>query len=179
VNGKVLHDSFRRLPSPLAWLTVCTVIFSLPNETTLTKELLHQKLGFVIKLDIDAAHAYSEAIRRIEEAEVRQILITFLGDHQRHVDELSTYLEQQGIAAPTKSVDVKGFLIAGFVAVPDPGGTRTALEAMEANEEFTNRKYREAAASDLPPGARDILLRGLSDESRHLFYVRDKLTLTA
>ncbi len=134
-----------------------------------------ETLNDLIQLDVDAVHAYGQAIDAIDVAAVKDALIQFQGDHQRHIDTLSAEVRRIGGTPTEPSRDFKGFLIEGFTAVRSMTGTEGALRAMVGNEETTNKAYREALEEELPPEARRIVERNYEDEKRHLNYVRGAL----
>jgi uncharacterized protein (TIGR02284 family) len=133
------------------------------------------KLNALIQLDIDAACAYDEAIQRIEEKDIAATLQTCRGDHQRHIDDLSEIVTNNGGQAPKRSPDLKGLLLQGLTALRSATGTEGALKAMEMNEKKTNEQYGKAQAWDVPPGIHAVLARNLEDEKRHLEYVQSQL----
>lgn len=139
------------------------------------KELIDQ-LASLIKLDIDAIHAYDQAIKRIEQPMYHDKLVTFQGDHRRHVDVLSAKLRELGETPPAFSPDFKGFFIEGFTALRSMTGTKGALEAMETNERLTNSKYEKAVKSDFPADIASIVRANLADEQRHLAFIREALS---
>ena len=132
-------------------------------------------LSNLAQLDIDAVHAYEQAIERIDYAPIRDELRKFQMDHQRHVRELSALIKQHGEKPPEFSRDFKGFLIEGFTALRSITGTEGALKAMQSNEETTTKHYSEALDSDLPLEARALVERNYGDERRHLNYVKGAL----
>lgn len=137
---------------------------------------LAEKLGNLIQLNVDAVHAYEQAIERIDVTLVRERLREFQADHERHIEVLSIHVRQIGEVPPERSRDLKGFLIEGFTAIRSMTGTEGALKAMESNEETTNKHYSEALSCDLPPDSRSIVERNYADERRHLAYVREALS---
>lgn len=134
-----------------------------------------RKVNTLIQLDIDAVHAYQQAIQNIDEEDIRTKLTEYKEDHERHIRELSSHVRLNGGEPPDYSPDFKGFLIKGFTALRSATGTAGALKAMETNEKLTNKKYAEASEWDVPLEARTIIQRNYSDEQRHLEYVQEKL----
>jgi hemerythrin superfamily protein len=133
-----------------------------------------RKIRSLIQLDIDATHAYQHAIDKTEHRVVRDQLILFQKDHERHVRELSAKLVRMGEKAPD-SPDLKGYLIEGFTGLRSSTGTKGALKAMQTNEKLTNRKYEEAAKEDFPPEIRSLIESNRQDEAKHLRYVEQML----
>jgi uncharacterized protein (TIGR02284 family) len=132
------------------------------------------KLNDLIKLDVDAVHAYDQAIEACTMAEIRDQLTEFRGDHDRHIRELSVQVRALG-GEPDVRKDWKGFLIEGFTAIMAQGD-RSALMAMRGNEELTNKVYQNAVEmADLTPEIRSLLERNYSDEQRHLQWIKNQL----
>jgi len=127
------------------------------------------------QLDIDATHAYTQAIERIDVPAIRQRLTEFRGDHERHIRDLEPCIRRLGGEPPERARDFKGFFIEGFTAVRSMLGTEGALKAMQGNEETPNKHYGEARQVDLPPDVRSVVERNYEDEKRHLAYVQDTL----
>lgn len=133
-------------------------------------------LNDLIQLDIDAVHAYAQAIDNIEDAVVRGRLLEFQSDHERHIRELSQIVRDQGGTPIEHKRDFKGFLIEGMTAIRSATGTKGALKAMKTNEVLTNRKYEKALEEALPPRVRDLVMRNRDDERRHLQYIESCLS---
>ncbi|MBI3542897.1 MAG: DUF2383 domain-containing protein [Deltaproteobacteria bacterium] len=129
-------------------------------------------LESLAKLDVDAVHAYTSAIERIDIPDVKQRLTAFRVDHERHISELSVFIERLGGTAPTRTPDLKGFLIQGFTAIRSMMGNEEAIKAMQSNEELTNKHYAEALTFELPDDIRIVVQKNRDDERRHLDYVK-------
>jgi uncharacterized protein (TIGR02284 family) len=132
-------------------------------------------LKSLMQLDVDAVHAYTQAIENIEHRAVRERLTAFRGDHERHVTELSQCIRRLGGDPPERQRDFKGFLIEGFTAIRSLTGTEGALKAMKSNEQTTNKHYREALNIPFPTDVRALIERNYADEKRHLTFVDDAL----
>jgi rubrerythrin len=140
---------------------------SLPDEVA-------HKLTELIHLDIDAVHAYGEAIKRIDDhhVDIRTQLIAFQDDHERHIRELSDLLRESGRPVPERKRDLKGYVIEGMTALRSALGTEQALKAMRQNEVLTNRRYEDALrAVGGHPAAVTIVARNREDERIHLDYI--------
>jgi uncharacterized protein (TIGR02284 family) len=133
-------------------------------------------LNDLIHLDIDAVHAYGQAIDNVEDSVIRSRLLEFQNDHERHIRELSESVRELGGTAIEHKRDFKGFLIEGMTAIRSSTGTKGALKAMKTNEVLTNRKYDKALDEDLPPRVRDLVLRNRDDERRHLQFIESCLS---
>jgi len=131
-----------------------------------------ERLTDLARLDIDAFHAYGQAIKNIEYEDMRQKMTDFQDDHRRHVDTLSSMIRDFGGTPPEFSRDFKGYLIEGFTALRSITGTKGALEAMETNEILTNRKYGEAAEAPFPEDVGKIMRAHLDHEKAHLSWIR-------
>lgn len=137
---------------------------------------LLKNLEKLIQLDVDAYHAYDQAIRNIDETIVREKLVLFQAEHRRHVDVLSEKVRELGGTPPEFSNDFKGFFISGFTALRSMTGTKGALEAMETNERLTTSSYEKASQQDFPADVAGIIRVNLSDEQRHLSFIREALS---
>lgn len=132
------------------------------------------RLDDLIALDIDAVNAYEAAIRRIHSEPIRQRLEQFQADHERHIRDLSAWVEKMGGKARTRP-DLKGFLLKGFTAITSMMGDEAALKAMQGNEELTTRTYRRAVGAQWSDELRKLIEANYADEQRHLAYVQQAL----
>lgn len=138
-------------------------------------EEITKKLNSLIQLDIDAIHAYDQAMKNINEVFIRDQLAEFRNDHHRHFRELSAVVQGMGGTPPEYSPDFKGFLIQGFTALRSVTGTEGALKAMESNEKLTNKTYEEASSWDLPLDAISLVRSNFDDEKLHIRYIQTSL----
>ncbi|MBT1072962.1 DUF2383 domain-containing protein [Pelotalea chapellei] len=138
-------------------------------------EILSQ-IEKLIHLDVDAYHAYEQAIKNIDEAIIREKLVLFQAEHRRHVDVLSEKMRVLGGTPPEFHKDFKGFFISGFTSLRSMTGTKGALEAMETNERLTTSSYEKAIKQDFPADIAGIIRIHLSDEQRHLSFVREAIS---
>ncbi|MGB3225217.1 MAG: DUF2383 domain-containing protein [Desulforhopalus sp.] len=134
-----------------------------------------KKLGSLAQLDIDAVHAYKEAIDKVEDPQVRANLVRYREDHERHIAELSAEIRRLGETPPDFSPDFKGFFIQGFTSLRSITGTEGALNAMHTNEKLTNKNYSEAGNWNLPTNIQSIINLAYEDEKRHLEYIEMEL----
>ena len=138
-----------------------------------------KKLATLVQLDIDAVHAYEQAIENITESAIRDMMTKFRNDHQRHIEALSPEIEALGETPPEYSPDFKGYLISGFTSLRSMTGTEGALKAMQANENFIKIKYNEAIKWQLSPSIMGIVEKNFRDERLHLEYIENILDLRA
>jgi rubrerythrin len=139
------------------------------------KQDIIDKMKSLAQLDIDAYHAYGQAIEEIEEAAIRERLLVFQQDHHNHYLNLSEKIIDFGAVAPEFSKDFKGYILEGFTAIRSMSGTKGALKAMQSNEQTTNKKYGEALEFETPAEIRNIFEMHYSDEKRHLAYIEEML----
>src|SRR3982751_2422237 len=82
-----------------------------PEEVTMaleTKEII-EECNDLIRFDHDAIGAYDEAISNIAEAPIKEQLMRFRGDHERHVLDLSAVVRRLG-GDPPEHPGVRGVL---------------------------------------------------------------------
>jgi rubrerythrin len=142
----------------------------------MTRDEILNQLEKLIQLDVDATHAYDQAIKNVDDQAIKDKLVLFQGDHRRHIDILSAKVLELGGTPPELTSDFKGFFISGFTALRSLTGTRGALEAMETNEKLTTTKYQDAAQLVWPTDITTIIQANLSDEQRHLSFVREAIS---
>lgn len=130
----------------------------------------------LIQLDVDATHAYDQAIKNVKEQVIKDKLIQFQSDHRKHVDLLSAKVLELGGTPPELTSDFKGFMISGFTALRSLTGTKGALEAMETNERLTTSRYEEASKLEYPVDVLAIVRSNYADEQRHLSYIREAIS---
>src|SRR6185369_9152624 len=136
----------------------------------MNRDEILENLEKLIHLDVDATHAYDQAIKNVTEPIVKEKLVLFQSDHRRHVDLLSAKLLELGGTPPEFTTDFKGFFISGFTALRSMTGTKGALEAMETNEKLTTSRYEDAAKLVWPADISSLIQSNLSDEQRHLSF---------
>jgi uncharacterized protein (TIGR02284 family) len=134
-----------------------------------------KKLSDLAQVDIDAVHAYDQAIQNIEVPAIRDQMTAFRDDHKRHIEQLASEIRTLGGTPPEYSPDFKGYLISGFTSLRSITGTEGALKAMQSNEKTTNKHYDEAVTWSLTPSAKAVVDKGYSDERAHLQYIERTL----
>lgn len=139
--------------------------------TVVDRSTVINELNKLINLDYDAIAAYEAAIERLNNAEYRERLREFKGDHQRHTRKLEECVRRFGGKTVT-SGDIRKVLAKGKVILGNINHDKGVLEAMKSNENQTNRLYEEALQKlgDEPEVA-GILLRNLEDERRHRLWL--------
>jgi len=133
-------------------------------------------LNSLRQLDIDAANAYEDAMKRTSDPEIREQLASFKLDHERHINDLGTELQKLGDTSwSNRKADLKGLLIEGFTKLRSATGTEGALKAMRMNEMMTTRNYKEAHGLDFPSDIRSLIAANYEDEQRHLKYIEQAI----
>lgn len=133
-----------------------------------------KNLNELIELDYDAIAAYQEAIDRIDTDAYKAKLSEFLDDHQRHIEELTSLVRNEG-GEPAKEGDGKKILTQGKVMLADMAGDKAILKAMKTNEEETTTKYQKAVDDDHSREVQSVLEKGLADERRHKAWLEETL----
>ena len=125
------------------------------------------QLNKLIQLDYDAACTYREALLHVDDPGARSDLHSFLGDHERHVMELTQIVRDMGGTPIEAHRDFKGMILEGMTRLRSRG-TLGALRAMRMNEKLTNHSYDKALELYMPPIGQVIVVENLADERRHL-----------
>ncbi len=140
----------------------------------LSTDKIIEELGELIRYDYDAIGAYNSAINDIKELPVRDPLIQFRGDHERHVQELSAIVRQLG-GSPPENPGLKGVIRKTMTKAAGLGGTELTLKAMKSNEEVLNKTYAHHLTLDFPDDIKAVIRRNYQDEQRHLAWVEQAL----
>jgi uncharacterized protein (TIGR02284 family) len=135
------------------------------------------QLNDLIRLDVDAVRAYSQAIEACAAPHVREKLGEFQRDHERHVEDLSAEVRKLG-GVPEVTRTLKGFFMQAFTSITAQGD-HSALVAMRANEEVTQRTYRSALDEPLGESASEVVKKNHADEQRHLAWIKAALDTRA
>lgn len=134
-----------------------------------------ERLDHLVRIDLDAVRAYTQAIDNVSDESIRSMLTAFRADHERHIEALSEELRKRG-RQPPQTAHFSGFALAGFTGVAAGVAPVGALMAMQSNEVVTNQAYDMALATDdLPTDLRRLLEANLADERRHLSTIRQWL----
>jgi uncharacterized protein (TIGR02284 family) len=139
---------------------------------TIDKQI--EELNELIRFDFDAIGAYNSAIDDIKELAVREPLIRFRGDHERHVQNLSLIVSRLG-GKPVTGPDIKGIVRKTMTKVAGLGGVELTLKAMKSNEEVLNKTYAHHLSLDWPDDVKQIIRSNYADEQRHLAWVVEAL----
>jgi rubrerythrin len=125
------------------------------------------ELNDLLALDHDAVQAYSLAIGAISNAEYRDALAGFRGDHQRHIDQLTQLIRDHGgMPVQLPHLPTGAFKLA-VQALGTLGDDRNVLLTFKANEAQVRDKYRRHAARPHDEAVSAILTAAAADEERH------------
>lgn len=105
---------------------------------------------------------------------IRDPLIQFRGDHERHVQNLSAIVTRLG-GKPVDAPGFKGIVRKTMTKVAGLGGTELTLKAMRSNEEVLNKSYAHHLSLDFPDDIKDVIRQNYGDEQRHLAWVEQAL----
>jgi uncharacterized protein (TIGR02284 family) len=136
-------------------------------------------LSNLVQLDIDAVHAYNQAIKEIDDPIMRDRLLKFQEDHRNHVSVLSKQITDLGGQPPEQSKDFKGYVIEAFAVIRSFTGMKGALNAVKLAEEITNRYYGEVVSWEAPSEVKEVLRKYFSEEKIHLDYIQSNLQAMA
>ena len=139
------------------------------HSSGVREAVLVAELNDLLQLDYDAVGAYTLAISALRDRDLRNTLIGFRQDHERHIAELVDLIRARGgLPArmphfPTgifkllvQAAGSVGGMVGGFA-----GGDRIVLLAFIANETQARDKYRRHANSgDHPSDVARILRAG-------------------
>jgi uncharacterized protein (TIGR02284 family) len=141
---------------------------------SLTTDKMIEELNELIRYDYDAIGAYNAAINDIKELEVRDPLIQFRGDHERHTVDLSAIVRRLG-GKPVENLGLKGIVRKTMTVVAGLGGTELTLKAMRSNEEVLNKTYAHHLTLEFPEDIKDVIRRNYGDEQRHLAWIEQAI----
>ena len=137
------------------------------DDTIPTGAELIAELNDLLALDHDAVQAYSLAIGAISNAEYRDTLAGFRGDHQRHVEQLTQLIQNHGgVPVQMPHLPTGAFKLA-VQALGTLGDDRAVLMTFKANEAQVRDKYRRHAARPHNTAVSVILRAAAADEERH------------
>ena len=139
---------------------------------TIDKQI--EELNELIRFDFDAIGAYDSAINDIKDTHVREPLVQFRGDHERHVQSLSSIVMRLG-GKPVDASGFKGVVRKTMTKVAGLGGTELTLKAMRSNEEMLNKTYAHHLSLDFPDDIKQVIRQNYADEQRHLAWVQQAL----
>jgi hypothetical protein len=135
------------------------------DEETLDPEL--EALLGLAQMDAEAAAAYEIVADYGVPPAMRQRLIEFAKEHERHVNEIGEFLIEQGVEPDIALPDPDASCCANLTNALAALGGRSALAMLRATELFTNAAYAAVLEVVVDPDAFVILQRNFADEQRH------------
>jgi rubrerythrin len=130
------------------------------------------ELSRLYALEVDAVHAYSNAVAILPPGPVRDEVAIFGLEHQRHALVLQELIVRRGYNPPAAAPDVKGVVIGALTAPRRPLSPEDVLEGLRGNEQLTSTLYAKALAKGLPDDVREPLSSIHAEERRHLDWVQ-------
>jgi hypothetical protein len=134
-----------------------------------------KELSSIVQLDVNAAHAFGEAIEKTEILSLRDQFRKFRDAHNLHVQALSKVIRALDVIPPEYTQDFKGVLMEGWAAIRGSMGVEGTLKAMKTNMEYTAKKYREATALPFTPNIQDLVERNYRVVQGHLEFLEKAL----
>ncbi|NLW32008.1 MAG: ferritin-like domain-containing protein [Fibrobacter sp.] len=138
------------------------------------KELV-KKLETLQKTDYDALQSYDKALERIDDDELKNQILQFRKDHERHIYSISDLLRTMGLTPSSSFPDLKGVFLQGITAIEGLSGTEGVLKALEKGEIMTNDEYAEADTWFVDPKIHEIITSNYKDEKKHLNFIRNAI----
>ena len=138
------------------------------------RERVCDLLNDLIKLDYDAIEAYEAAVKRTDDQTIRNRLMEFLQDHQRHTQNLGEEVRRLG-GTPADGAGMMRMLTEGSVLLGAFMEDRGVLKAMSKNEAVTNRAYEKALDKLGSHPAAAVVQQNRDDERRHKAWIDQKL----
>lgn len=139
------------------------------------EKVLIEAMSNLVQLDVDAVHAYDQAIKEIDDPIIRDRLLEFQDTHRNHIRGLCEQIESLGGQPPDRAKDFKGYVIEAFTAIRSFTGLKGALSAMKTTEEITNQYYGEVVSWEAPSNIKGKLRTYFSEEKIHLDYIDSNL----
>jgi rubrerythrin len=147
----------------------------MPTRQTQGDVSLLADLNDLLRLDHDAAQAYTLAIALLRDEGYKRALTAFRTDHERHIDALVRAIrERGGVPIQLPHLPTGVFKLA-VQAAGAAGGDRGLLLAFKANERLARDKYRRAAGAARARALTTLLGRHAADEQRHYSWVLETL----
>jgi rubrerythrin len=136
-----------------------------------------ERLRDLIRIDIDAIHAYGMFLPHLEDPSNREKITRFRRDHEMHVMELTsmiTSIEEE--SAPAFTAEFRGFTNADFRSPEEGSSFEEALRIMLDNERILAAQYKEVVAiHEMPPEFHMVIDRYHKQELKHLAYLEELL----
>jgi hypothetical protein len=132
-------------------------------------------LSSLAQLDINAAHAYGQAIENMDIITLREEFRKFRDDHSENANALTKVIRALDVVPPEHAQDFKGFLMEGWAALRGSTGIEGTLKSMKTNGEYVSKKYREATALPLTEHIKALVERNYKIAETHLEFIEKAL----
>ncbi len=173
-------DEFDHMTSTITSFTDNRPPLPFLHSSAVRDAALLAELNDLLQLDYDAVGAYTLAISALRDRNLRNTLIGFRQDHERHIAELVELIRERGgipLRMPHFPTGIFKLLVQAAGSVGGfAGGDRAVLLAFVANETQARDKYRRHAnVADHPGEIAGILERAARDEETHHRWAWDAL----
>lgn len=132
-------------------------------------------LSSLAQLDINAAHAYGQAIENTEIIALRDQFRKFRDAHNENADALGRVIRALDVVPPEYAEDFKGVLMEGWTALRGSTGVEGTLKSMKNNGEYISKKYREATALPFTEHIKALVERNYRIAESHLQFIEKTL----
>jgi len=129
------------------------------------------KLVSLLKLDVDAVHAYEQALKKEDLEFLFHQLMECREDHFRHALELKSLILKYGGDVPKLPAEFEGFMIQGFAEFKELTDLDSILNTIKKNEMVTNSTYDNVFEMDLPSEVYELIVRNREEERQHLKFI--------
>jgi rubrerythrin len=137
---------------------------------------IRTELSRLVQLEADELAAYDAAVALVAPGPVRDELVLFRLEHQRHADALTSLFVQLRESPPEVEPDVKGVVIGALTPPRPPASETELLSALRGNEQLSGSIYAKALARPFPEAVLEFLRRARDEERRHLGWMERTLS---
>ncbi len=141
----------------------------------LTNTEMADKLSSLVQSDAEAVRAYGQILSIMDKGSLKNQLLRFQRDHERHVDQLSAVIRALDSEPPKSAFNSEGQSTKGLTSDLKPAECEKILYSMKANEELINNLYRKSSVLDFSPNIKGLVERNCDDEELHLRYITEVL----
>lgn len=124
------------------------------------------------KHELTVQKVYHDIMAKIDNPEIRENLTCFLRDHEKHIENLSNKIVILTGSKPSKIKNVKGTIIAGYVALRSMAGQHGALTALQTVEEDIVKHYRTASTENISKESLELINTHLKEEEKYNQYIK-------
>jgi rubrerythrin len=143
-------------------------------------EAVRKELTDLAQLDRDAVGVYDDALKHVDDDEVRASFKEFRDEHEHHITVITASLKRITGQSPDLSVDFMGRMAEFVTTLRSASGTTGALHAMRTAEQYHNHRYEAALGWDIGDEDLASLIRQFrEEEKRHLAFIEQRLGVNA